>query len=267
MTAHATGPPASATTRTCTSALPGKYGNVPVDACNSNYNFNPQFAPAVAVAVIFGLLLLSHIVLGVVFRKVSSDRGGWNSICMSDSLMQRFTWVIIMGASWETAAFIIGALGTRNQQSTPFAYTHTILFLLAPLWINAFAYMSFARMVYFYLPEKRIWRIPAPSLARYFVLADISAFVVQAIGTLMASPAASPEGLKTGTNVYMSGIGLQEGFVLVFVGLMIVFHRKAARIEQNEVRSLRPRSWQPLLYALYGVMLAITVSVRHVQQT
>jgi hypothetical protein len=55
---------------TCTTAIPGKYGYVPPDACNSNYNFDPQFAPAVAVAVLFGMLTLAHLVLAIVFRKV-----------------------------------------------------------------------------------------------------------------------------------------------------------------------------------------------------
>lgn len=49
-------------TATCTTAVPGKHGNVPIDACNSYYNYDPQFAPAVAVAVIFGILAGVHIV-------------------------------------------------------------------------------------------------------------------------------------------------------------------------------------------------------------
>lgn len=54
----------------CVTAVPGKYGNVPITACNSYYNFNPEFAPAVAVAVLFGILTTAHIVEAAVFRKV-----------------------------------------------------------------------------------------------------------------------------------------------------------------------------------------------------
>jgi cbb3-type cytochrome oxidase subunit 3 len=60
----------AAASATCTTAVPGKYGYVPPDACNSNYNYDPQFAPAVAVAVIFGIFTLVHLVLAIVFRKV-----------------------------------------------------------------------------------------------------------------------------------------------------------------------------------------------------
>jgi hypothetical protein len=55
----------------CVSAVPGHNGNVPVSACNSYYNYDPQFAPAVAVAVLFGIFTGIHIFEGIVFKKVS----------------------------------------------------------------------------------------------------------------------------------------------------------------------------------------------------
>jgi hypothetical protein len=54
----------------CTTAVPGKYGYVPEDACNSYWNYNPQFAPAVAVAIIFGMLTTTHVILAILFKKV-----------------------------------------------------------------------------------------------------------------------------------------------------------------------------------------------------
>lgn len=56
----------------CTTAVPGKYGQVPLDACNSSYNAIPEFIPAVVVSVIFGTLTLIHIIEAVVYKKVSS---------------------------------------------------------------------------------------------------------------------------------------------------------------------------------------------------
>ncbi len=55
----------------CVKAVPGEHGNVPITACNSYYNYDPQFGPAVAVAVIFGLFTVAHLVEGVVYKKVS----------------------------------------------------------------------------------------------------------------------------------------------------------------------------------------------------
>ena len=57
----------------CVKATPGPNGNVPITACNSYYNYDPQFAPAVAVAVIFGIFTAVHLVQAVAFRKVSAS--------------------------------------------------------------------------------------------------------------------------------------------------------------------------------------------------
>lgn len=54
----------------CVYVTPGPNGYVPVTACNAYYNFNPQFAPAVAVAVIFGIFTGIHAVQGGVYKKV-----------------------------------------------------------------------------------------------------------------------------------------------------------------------------------------------------
>jgi len=71
-TAPAASPTASsAPSAGCTTAVPGKNGNVPADACNAYYNYDPSFSSAVAVAVIFGLFSVAHIVLAIIFRKVS----------------------------------------------------------------------------------------------------------------------------------------------------------------------------------------------------
>jgi hypothetical protein len=69
----------------CTTAVPGKYGQVPLDACNSSYNAIPEFIPAVVVSVLFGTLTLIHIIEAVVYKKVSSaDRSITNTmICVS----------------------------------------------------------------------------------------------------------------------------------------------------------------------------------------
>lgn len=70
-TSETASPAATQITANCITAVPDKYGNVPITACNSYYNFNPQFAPAVAVATIFGVLTIAHLVLAIAFKKVS----------------------------------------------------------------------------------------------------------------------------------------------------------------------------------------------------
>jgi RTA1 like protein len=165
-----------------------------------------------------------------------------------------------MGAAWETIGFALHAVGAHNQQNIGYATAHNILFLLAPLWVNAFVYTTFSRVVYFFLPEQSVRGIKAAALAKYFVWADIVSFIIQGVGGIMASPGASPDIIKTGINVYMGGIGLQQSFILFFVFLMISFHRRAVQIEKSGT-SMRQRDWRQLQYTLYGVLTAITASL------
>lgn len=168
-----------------------------------------------------------------------------------------------MGALWETLAFITGALGAHNQQNVGYATAHSLLFLLAPLWINAFVYMTFSRLVYYILPEQKVGGIQALKLAKYFVWFDILSFIVQAVGGVMVSPGSDAKVIQIGIDVYMAGIGLQEAFILFFTFLMVRFHRRAIGLEREGIVMNRERKWRFLLFALYTVLLAITVCCLH----
>jgi len=238
----------------CITMPPGKNGNVPPGACNSYYNFDPQPEPAIAVSVLFAILTVAHVVEAFVFKK-------------------RYTWVLIMGALWETLGFVLHAVGARDQQNIGFATGHAILYLLAPLWINAFVYMTLSRMVFFYLPTQKIGPLHATGMSKWFVLADILTFLVQAAGGIMASPGGDPNTVKIGLKVYLVGLGLQEFFIVCFLGLMVVFHRarlvldasaagRGAGIEGFGAGAAPKRSWKPLLYTLYAVLIFISVRLR-----
>ncbi|KAL2132508.1 hypothetical protein VTI74DRAFT_3727 [Chaetomium olivicolor] len=226
----------------CVPAKPGPNGNVPITACNSYYNYDPQFGPAVAVAVIFGIFTAVHVFQAFAFRK-------------------RYVWVLIMGALWETLAFVIHSLGTRDQQQIAYATAWNILFLLAPLWINAFAYMTFARMVFYWHPEGKVAGLRATRIAMWFVLADIISFIVQGVGGIMASPSASADIIRIGLNIYLAGMALQQFFILIFLGLMVAFQRRCNRARAANFGHDGKRSWRPLLFAQYGVLVCITVRI------
>ena len=104
----------SAAAASCTTAIPGKYGAVSPDACNSNYNYSPNFAAAVAMSTLFGVVFLGHLIQAVVYKK-------------------RYTWVLLMMVLWETLSFILRAIGAHNQQNLGYVIGYTLLFLLAPL--------------------------------------------------------------------------------------------------------------------------------------
>jgi hypothetical protein len=160
-----------------------------------------------------------------------------------------------MGSLWETLAFTLHSVGARDQQNIGYATAWQLLFLLAPLWINAFVYMTFARMVLYWHPEGKIAGLKASVIARWFVLADVLSFIVQGAGGLMATPSASADVIRIGLNIYLGGLGLQEFFVLLFFGLMVLFQRQCGRRTAFDGKP----SWKPLLFALYAVLICITV--------
>jgi hypothetical protein len=77
--------PPSATAATappsCTTAIPGKYGSVPFDACNSQYNYDPAFAPALVFTVLFGLATVAHLVQAIVYKKVCPECNDPDAVC------------------------------------------------------------------------------------------------------------------------------------------------------------------------------------------
>jgi RTA1 like protein len=161
---------ASSAAASCVTVTPGQYGYVPEWACNSNYNYDPSFAGALIFAIAFGITTFVHIFQAFLYKRV------------------RLCWVIIMGASWELTSFALRVAGTRNQQSTALAAVSQILLLLAPMWINAFDYMVLGRMIYFFVPQKQVWRIKGIKLTKIFVWLDILSFLTQAVGQSVLFP-------------------------------------------------------------------------------
>lgn len=140
---------------TCVSVVPDKNGYVPEYACGANYSYYPSFGAAVFFAVAFGITTILHTFQAYRYRKF------------------RLCWVLIMGSAWEFISFCLRAAGAKNQQSQPLASVSQILFLLAPMWVNAFDYMVVGRMIYFFVPEQKIWGIKGVKIAKIFVWLDV----------------------------------------------------------------------------------------------
>ena len=194
---------------------------------------------------------------------------------------QGFCWVIIMASVWETMAFTFRAISTKYQQSTGVYLVFQGFILLAPLCefflavtltevgldgflvvanillgVNAFDYMIFGRMIYYYLPSRRLLKIRAPIIASVFVGLDIISFIIQLVGGNMAGPSAPVEDQLRAIHIYMGGIGLQELFIVAFLLLAITFHRKMNSLEGTVATR---KGWRPLLLTLYVSLSLITV--------
>ncbi|KAH9229878.1 hypothetical protein COL26b_001361 [Colletotrichum chrysophilum] len=225
---------------TCVQTIePDANGYVPPGSCGALWNYYPSFAAAIAFAVVFGVLTAVHIWQAARYKK-------------------RWCWVIIMASIWETLAFVFRSLSTRYQQNSGIYLIFQIFILLAPLWVNAFAYMTLGRMIHFFHPSRSLLRVPATFFAALFVALDVVSFIIQLVGGSMAGPTAPPEEQMRAIHIYMGGIGLQEVFILAFVGLALIFQRDMRRAEK--LHNGR-EGWRPLVWALYFSLGSITVRI------
>jgi hypothetical protein len=79
-----------------------------------------------------------------------------------------------MGGLWETGAFVTRALAIVNPTSEGLFDTQYALVLVSPLWINAFIYVLLGRLVYFYLPSRKLLGLRTWAIGTIFVFCDIS---------------------------------------------------------------------------------------------
>lgn len=187
-----------------------------------------------------------------------------------------------MSGLWQTVSFIMRTLGARNQQSIHFVIWGQLPFLLAPLcrffsnqaaawqatWfpdmitndiisgVNAFAFMTVARMIYFGLPEKEIWGIKAIRLTTLFVMCDIFCFMVQGTGAGMFSNPKKPEKVTAGRYIYMGGMAFQLVILVIFIALTVTFTRQMIKVTSDHLGRMRI-----LIATMMIVLLMILVSV------
>ncbi|KAG9231780.1 RTA1 domain-containing protein [Amylocarpus encephaloides] len=221
--------------------IPDKNGYVPPGTCNSLFAYYPSFAAAFVTTGVFGVLVGVHVFLA----------WKWKA---------NYSWVVIMGAIWETLAFLFRAVSTKNQQSSGLHLVGTLFLLLSPLLINAFCYIALARLIQTFHPQHSVLRIKAHHLSILFVCLDFIAFVIQIAGGLYASPTDTPEKILRGVHIYMGGIGIQQFFVVVFVGLAFRFQMEMNQIDRNVVVEQKGK-WKRLLWAIYGSLAFITIRI------
>ena len=95
-------------------------------------------------------------------------------------------------------------------------------------------------------------------MTKYFVWLDVISFAIQVLsGTLLASQ--NDDSLvKLGLKIYMTGIGLQEGVIVLFTVLLIAYERRMLGLIRNGEISTS-KWWRILTWTLYAVLVMITV--------
>lgn len=178
-----------------------------------------------------------------------------------------------MGAAWETIGFTFKTLGSRNQQNFQYVLWGQLFFLLAPLCkcrcnlqvsvtrltvsgLNAFVYMAVARMVYFRMPDRKLLGIKAIRMTVLFVWIDIILFIVQGGGGSLLSNDEDQNLVRIGQKIYMAGVGVQLGIIIIFSGLTAFFYYKLREIEGRDIGRMKWLIWTMLL-----VLILIIVSI------
>ncbi|KAI8246907.1 hypothetical protein K4K55_000053 [Colletotrichum sp. SAR 10_96] len=230
--------PTETTAAACISIAPDSNGHVPYGACHGFWPYVPSFEGNLALAILFGLSALVHLVQAVMYK-------------------QRYCWVIIMAGVWETSAFVLRTLGAKDGRVLPFYIISSLTFMLAPLWINAYAYMVGARIVHFSLPDRRVFRIKASYMTKLFVGADLVCFGVQGAGGSMLSGQGSTSTMQTGKVLYTAGCIVQLIFIAAFTAVVVQLHIK--------VRKNPPSAWNAnslqLIWVIFIVLILIFVSI------
>jgi hypothetical protein len=211
----------------------------PNDPNNQWGDLCPNAIPSYLFAILFGATTIAHITQAILYKK-------W------------YSFVIIMGGLWQTAAFIFRSMSIHDQTKEIFYTVWFILILCAPLWINAYVYMVMGRMVYNFLPKGKTFGVPAHRFGLIFVCLDIVSFFVQIGGASMASGSnVSAKQMLLGIHVYMIGIAVQQIFIFLFLALTIRF-----QLGLREVTPTRDlTSAKRLLYVVYAVLGLITIRI------
>ncbi|KAJ5473118.1 hypothetical protein N7475_002684 [Penicillium sp. IBT 31633x] len=127
--------------------------------------------------------------------------------------------------------------------------------------------MTLGRMIHFYIPERKLAGISARHYGLVFVALDIFAFLVQLGGAaLTTNTGEETKIVLLGLHIYMGGIGMQEFFILCFLGLAIHLHRTIIRIERAGLIGMEklqpgPISWRWLFYSIYFSLAMITIRI------
>lgn len=117
--------------------------------------------------------------------------------------------------------------------------------------------MTVARMVHFALPEQRIWGVRAAKLTLIFIWLDVVCFLVQAGGGALLSGDNPANLLAIGMKVYMAGIGVQMGFVVIFSAMTLWFYYRVHQVAGGGgIGRMRY-----LIWTLLAVLLLIVVRI------
>ncbi|KAE9374872.1 hypothetical protein N431DRAFT_533814 [Stipitochalara longipes BDJ] len=212
------------------------------DLVHTNWDFCPSTPAAIIFTVLFALTTSAHLWQAIFYKKT-------------------YCWVIVGSGLAQTLNYIFRIISIKDPDSLSMYTAWEFNDSLAPNNTSeALLKCDLGRMVWNYIPDAKIYRITAWRFSTYFVILDIIALIIQVAG---ASSAAGnthvDQQVLNAIHIYMGGVGFQEFFILVFSFFAIKFHRTILQQVRQGVEGVS--SALPLLYAIYAVLLLITMRI------
>lgn len=211
------------------------------DDSQLQWPYCPSLPAAIAITACFATLTLAHLFQAILYRKT-------------------FCWVICMASAWETVGFTMRLLGAREPRTQTYSVGSNLLILLSPLWVNAFVYMVMGRMVYYWLPNKSVWKLKARTMSTWFVWLDVVTFLVQATGGSMID-GDDLGTAKMGLYICKSSPAICSNLASFFTPFSVDLDRygwnwspagfsTAVRLHHDSIPSRRPPEWAPSTHFL-----------------
>ncbi|KAG8215615.1 RTA1 like protein-domain-containing protein [Butyriboletus roseoflavus] len=191
-----------------------------------SFVYNPSKAAAGIFAALYGITTL------VIFFRLFSNRAWWG-LCLP------------IGAAFMTAGFVLRIEMTIYPNSLPTYLCSELFTLLSPTAFLAFNYILYGRFVVRCI-ERRHSLIRPERTARYFIISDVTTFLVQgAGGSFMTST--NPKTIKTGAYIVIAGLSLQTFSFALFI--FFVYH--ASRSLKREGIKPHEAPWGTILTTLF----------------
>lgn len=123
--------------------------------------------------------------------------------------------------------------------------------------------MVCGRLIFCFHPNKRVWKFKAIHIGRIFIGGDVASLLIQAGAAMLVGPGSTDKKkMDIGLKIYQAGIGIQQGFIFLFLFIIITFHRNMHDLERRGWRDSHGRKWKLMIWVLYLVLALITVCRR-----
>ncbi|RFU27627.1 hypothetical protein B7463_g8702, partial [Scytalidium lignicola] len=220
--------------------------NPSLNTPNTIWSFCASLPAAYVFLSFFSLTAVAHIIQAVLYKKA-------------------YCWVIIVSALWQVATYTLRILSINNPTSYGLYAGWFVLIMVRQDSINDAGRAVMDEWIRIYGYGKDDLEFLGTTEGYGCILcfdctaniAVASTFIVQVVGAANAAKNNEPiNQVLHAIHVYMVGVGIQEGFILVFATFAIRFHYILLRTPTIERKSNAVQ----LLYATYIVLILITVS-------